>query len=229
MLTIVPTPIGNLEDMTLRAIRCLQESAYIAAEDTRHATILLRHFNISKPLISFHEHNEAARSVELIRRMKEGTKIALISDAGMPSISDPGYRLVQLCISENLPFTVLPGPSSVLTALVGSGFPPNKFYFGGFLPIKSGRRLAELHRAICRSETSLYFESPYRLVKSLAVLSKIAPLISVCVARELTKKFEEYYRGNATNVFTHFNIHPPKGEIVLLIQGPKDSIIAEYL
>ncbi len=219
MLTIIPTPIGNLEDITLRAIRCLRETDYIAVEDTRHASILLRHLEISKPLISFHEHNEAARSIELVSRMKGGQKVALISDAGMPGISDPGYRLIRLCIQENLPFTVLPGPSAILTALVGSGFPLDKFYFGGFLPNKSGRRLTELQQAVNRQETSLYFESPHRLVKSLTALTEISPCISVCVARELSKKFEEYRRGNAIDVLNHFTKHSPKGEIVLLIQG----------
>lgn len=219
MLTIVPTPIGNLEDITLRAICSLCEADCIAAEDTRHASILLRHLEISKPLLSFHEHNEASRSAELIVRMKEGLSVALISDAGMPGISDPGYRLIRACISENLPFTVLPGPSSVLTALVGSGLPSDEFHFAGFLPVKSGRRSAELYRAAGRPWTSIYFESPHRLVKSLTALVEIVPTIPVCVARELSKKFEEYQRGTAADVLTHFTAHPPKGEIVLLIYG----------
>jgi 16S rRNA (cytidine1402-2'-O)-methyltransferase len=217
VLTIIPTPIGNLQDITIRAVHSLREADYIAVEDTRHASILLRHLDISKPLISFHEHNEAARSAELLNRMKEGTKVALISDAGMPGISDPAYRLVRLCISEKIPFTVLPGPSAVLTALVGSGLPVDKFYFGGFLPNKSGRRLAELQEAVNRAETSIYFESPHRLIKSLTALAEIAPQILVCVARELSKKFEEYQRGSAAEVLAHFTAHPPKGEIVLLI------------
>ncbi len=219
MLTIIPTPIGNLEDITLRAIRSLREADYIAVEDTRHASILLRHLKIFKPLVSFHEHNEAARSAELIGRLKSGFQIALISDAGTPGISDPGSRLIRLCITENLPFTVLPGPSAIPTALVGSGFPAEKFYFGGFLPNKSGQRSMELQRAISRSETSIYFESPHRLIKSLTALVEIAPQISICVARELSKKFEEYRRGCAAEVLDHFVHHPPKGEIVLLIRA----------
>ncbi|PWU06680.1 MAG: 16S rRNA (cytidine(1402)-2'-O)-methyltransferase [Verrucomicrobia bacterium] len=220
MLTIIPTPIGNLGDITLRAIRSLREADYIAAEDTRHASILLRHLEISKPLVSFHEHNEAARSAELIGRLKNGFRIALISDAGMPGISDPGSRLIRLCIAENLYFTVLPGPSAILTALVGSGFPTEKFYFGGFLPNKSGQRCLELQRAVSRSETSVYFESPHRLVKSLTALVEIAPQILTCVARELSKKFEEYHRGSAADTLNHFLHRAPKGEIVLLIRAP---------
>lgn len=224
MLTIIPTPIGNLEDITLRAIRSLREADYIAVEDTRHASILLRHLEIFKPLVSFHEHNEAARSAELIGRLKSGFRVALISDAGMPGISDPGSRLIRLCITEKLPFTVLPGPSAVPTALVGSGFPTEKFYFGGFLPNKSGQRSTELQRAIQRQETSVYFESPHRLIKSLTALMEIAPQISICVARELSKKFEEYRRGSAAEVLEHFIHHPPKGEIVLLIHATRKPL-----
>ncbi|ALJ56352.1 Ribosomal RNA small subunit methyltransferase I [Candidatus Xiphinematobacter sp. Idaho Grape] len=219
MLTVIPTPIGNLEDITLRSVRAFLEADYIAAEDTRHTSILLQYLGVSKTLISFHRHNEASRTAQLITHIKAGYRVALSCDAGMPAISDPGYRLICACIQESLPFTVLPGPSAVLTALVGSGLPCHEFYFAGFLPVKLGKRAAELRQAAIRPWTSIYFESPYRLVKSLAILTETHPSISVCVAREISKKFEEYKRGTASEVLAYFTIHPPRGEIVLLICG----------
>lgn len=217
MLIIVPTPIGNLQDITLRALESLRTADVVAAEDTRHSGILLHHHGISKPMVSFHEHNEAARSASLVEEIAQGKTIALITDAGMPGVSDPGFRLVRACRERNLPVTVLPGPSAVLTALAGSGLPSNAFYFGGFLPVKSGRRRNELERAIAREETSIYFESPHRLIRSLEVLHEIAPSASVCVSRELTKKFEEYRRGQPGELLTHYQAHPPKGEITLVL------------
>ena len=221
MLTIVPTPIGNLGDITLRALETLRSADLVAAEDTRHTGMLLKHFEISKPLISFHEHNEASRTAELTERMAGGLNVAVVTDAGMPGLSDPGYRLVRACREKGLPVTVLPGPSAVLTALVGSGLPCHEHYFGAFLPVKSGQRENELTRAAAREETSVYFESPYRLVKSLEVLSRIAPEHRVCVARELTKKFEEYRAGSAAELLAHYTAHPPKGEITLVIAQPQ--------
>lgn len=217
MLTIVPTPIGNLQDITLRALEALRQADVVAAEDTRHSGLLLHHHGIRKPMVSFHEHNEASRTASLVDEIAAGKSVALITDAGMPGISDPGFRLVRACRERNLPVTVLPGPSAVLTALAGSGLPSNAFYFGGFLPVKSGRRRNELERAIAREETSIYFESPHRLVKSLEVLQEIAPTASVCVARELTKKFEEYRRSLPAELLAHYQAHPPKGEITLVI------------
>lgn len=226
MLTIVPTPIGNLEDITLRALEALKSADVIAAEDTRHSGILLKHFEISKPFVSYHEHNEASRTAELTVRMAEGLKVALITDAGMPGISDPGQRLIRACIEKNLPFTVLPGPCAAITGIVGSGLAGDSFYYGGFLPVKSGRRMAELTRAVEREQASVYYESPYRLVKSLAVLEEIAPGRTVCVARELSKKFEEYRRGEAKTLRAHYEAHPPKGEICLIIgeDNPKKKM-----
>jgi len=221
VLTIVPTPIGNLGDITLRALETLRSADLVAAEDTRHTGMLLKHFEISKPLISFHEHNEASRTAELTERMAGGLNVAVVTDAGMPGLSDPGYRLVRACREKGLPVTVLPGPSAVLTALVGSGLPCHEHYFGAFLPVKSGQRENELTRAAAREETSVYFESPYRLVKSLEVLSRIAPEHRVCVARELTKKFEEYRAGSAAELLAHYTAHPPKGEITLVIAQPQ--------
>lgn len=217
MLSVVPTPIGNRQDITLRAIEVLQASDLVAAEDTRHSGMLLQHLGIKKPFVSLHEHNESQRSAELVDRMAAGAHVALITDAGMPGISDPGHRLICLCIERGIPLTVLPGPSAVLTALVGSGFPADRFYFGGFLPVKSGRRGAEISRAAGRRETSIYFESPHRIVRTLEALQECCPTRTLCVARELTKTFEDYQRGTAGSLVAHFQKHPPRGEITLLV------------
>ena len=219
MLTLVPSPVGNLEDITLRALRLLREADLIAAEDTRHASILLKHHGISRPLISLHEHNEAQRSEQIAQRLAAGENIALLTDDGTPGISDPGYRVVQACLARGLEFTVLPGPTSILPALVGSGLPLHEFYFGGFLPVKSGRRRNTLAAALERRETSIFFESPHRIAKSLAVLAELAPERPVCVARELSKKFEEYWRGPAAELSARAEKQPPRGEICLLIAG----------
>jgi 16S rRNA (cytidine1402-2'-O)-methyltransferase len=219
MLYIVGTPIGNLSDITQRALEVLKSADVIAAEDTRHSGNLLRHFGIQKPLISYHEHNEAMRSEELAERVAAGEMVALITDAGMPSLSDPGARLIRKCIERDLPFTIAPGPSSILTALIGSGFSIGQFCFRGFLPVKSGQRERELRAAAERKETSIYFESPYRLTKSLAVCATIMPDRLLCVARELTKKFEEFRRGTAAELLSHYESKSPKGEITLVIAG----------
>lgn len=217
MLSVVPTPIGNRQDITLRAIEVLQAADLVAAEDTRHSGMLLQHLGIKKPFISLHEHNETQRSAELVDRMAGGAHVALITDAGMPGISDPGHRLIRTCIERGIPLTVLPGPSAVLTALVGSGFPSDRFYYGGFLPVKSGRRAAEIGRAAARKETSIYFESPHRIIRTLEALKESCPARTICVARELTKTFEDYQRGPAEALLAHFEKHPPKGEITLLV------------
>ena len=220
MLYVVATPIGNLGDITLRALEILKDVDLIAAEDTRHSGILLKHYQIKKPLISYHEHNEAMRTAQLIERLAVGEKIALITDAGTPGLSDPGARLIRECIKRELPFTVIPGPSSIATALVGSGFSAERFFFGGFLPNKSGQRERELRvAAAAREETSIYFESPYRLTKTLKTCGEIMPDRQLCVARELTKKFEEFRRGTPAELLIHYEAHPPKGEIVLVISG----------
>ena len=222
MLYVIATPIGNLGDMTLRALEALKSADVIAAEDTRHSGMLLKHFEISRPLISYHEHNEAMRTAHLIERLAAGETVALITDAGLPGISDPGARIIRECIKRNLAFTIVPGPSAILTALVGSGFATDKFFFGGFLPPKSGGRERDVRAAAAREETSIFFESPHRLVKTLAVASEIIPERELCVARELTKKFEEYRHGNAAELLAHYQEKPPKGEIVLLISGRED-------
>ena len=223
MLYIVATPIGNLGDITLRALELLKSVDVIAAEDTRHSGMLLKHFGINKPLVSFHEHNEAMRTAQLVERIVGGENVALVTDAGTPGLSDPGARLIRACIRRDLSFTVVPGPSSILTALVGSGFSTEKFFFGGFLPTKSGGRERELHAAATRDETSIFFESPYRLTKTLTAAIDLLQGRQLCVARELTKKFEEFRRGTASGLLAHYQTHPPKGEIVLLIQGSAAS------
>lgn len=217
-VVIVPTPIGNLGDITLRALEVLKIADRIACEDTRHSGQLLAHHGISgKPLVSLHEHNEARRAPELAEAARNGETIAVISDAGMPGISDPGYRLIQACLELNVNVEVLPGPSAVITALIGSGFPCHAFRFGGFLSVKPGKRRSALQEALDSGETGIFFESPHRLVSTLAILTEINPAARTCVARELTKKFETYHRGTAEELHTHFTIHPPKGEIVLLV------------
>src|SRR2546423_4703982 len=162
MLDVVATPIGNLGDIALRAIEVLKSADAVAGEDTRYSGVLLKHFEIKKPLVSFHEHNEAMRTAQLIERLATGENIALVTDAGMPGLSDPGARLIRECIRRDLSFTVVPGSSSILTALVGSGFEMEKFCFRGFLPVNSGQRERELRAANERQETTIFFESPYR-------------------------------------------------------------------
>jgi 16S rRNA (cytidine1402-2'-O)-methyltransferase len=227
VLSVVPTPIGNRQDITLRAIECLKSADLVAAEDTRHSGMLLHHLGIKKPFVSLHGHNESSRCGELAERIAGGAHVALVTDAGTPGISDPGRRLVEECVSRGLPVTVLPGACAATTALVGSGFPCDRFFFGGFLPVKSGRRARELSEAAARGETSVFYESPHRLEKTLAALADIAPQRRVCVARELTKTFEEYRRGTASELLAHFQSHPPKGEITLLIAGSETEDASE--
>ncbi len=220
MLYVVATPIGNLGDITLRALDALKSVDLVAAEDTRHSGILMKHLGIKKPFISYHEHNEAKRTEELVERLARGENIALITDAGTPGLSDPGLRLVRECIKRELSFTIIPGPSSILTAIIGSGFATEKFSFRGFLPVKSGQRARELRAAADCAETVIFFESPYRLNKTLAACVEVMPDRQLCIARELTKKFEEFRRGTAGALLVHYQAHPPKGEIVLVISGP---------
>ena len=219
MLYLVPTPIGNLGDITLRALEVLKAADIIACEDTRHSLHLLRHFGIAKPLVSYHEHNEARRTAEFIEQLVAGKTIAVISDAGMPGISDPGHRILRACRERGVPFTVLPGASAVITGLIGSGFDATQFFYAGFLPVKSGGRERDLRAAAERTETTVFFESPHRLVKTLTAAAALLPGRPMCVARELTKTFEEYRRGTAAELLAHYTAHPPKGEIVLLVSG----------
>lgn len=218
LVYFLPTPIGNLGDITLRTIEILQECDLIACEDTRHTKRLLNHLEISKPTVSLNAQSEERKVPELIARLQsEQIKLAVVSDAGMPAVSDPGQRLIQACLSEGVPYTVLPGPSSVLTALVGSGFPAHHFLFGGFLPMKKGKKQRLLEQATQADHTTLYFESPHRLPTALNLLAEVAPEHPTCVARELTKIYETYHRGTAQELATYYTEHPPKGEIVLVV------------
>lgn len=219
MLYLVATPIGNLGDITLRALEVLKGADVIAAEDTRHSGNLLRHYEIHKPLVSYHEHNEAQRTAELLEKLRDGANIAVITDAGMPGISDPGHRLLRACIEQSLPYTIIPGASAVLTALIGSGFDAEQFFYGGFLPPKSGGREREVLAAGRRAETSIFFESPHRILKTLEVFLQHLPERTLCVARELTKQFEEFRIGLPADLVAHYTAHPAKGEIVLLVRA----------
>jgi 16S rRNA (cytidine1402-2'-O)-methyltransferase len=219
MLYVVATPIGNLGDITLRALEVLKSVDLIAAEDTRHSGLLMKHLGIKKQFISYHEHNEARRTAELVERLARGENIGLITDAGTPGLSDPGLRLIRECIKRELSFTIVPGPSSILTALVGSGFSTERFSFRGFLPVKAGQRERELRAAAESGETVIFFESPYRLIKTLGACVDVMPDRELCIARELTKKFEEFRRGTASELLAHYEVHPPKGEIVLMISA----------
>ncbi len=216
-LFVVATPIGNLEDITLRALRTLREADLVAAEDTRHTAVLLNHYEIEKPLVSYHQFNEAKRVADFRRQLAEGRRIALVSDAGFPGISDPGERLIAACIADGVEVEVIPGPSAVLHALAASGFPMSPFHFAGFLPVKGGQRARELARLQDRAFTTVWFESPYRIQRTLDELARQFPERPVCVARELTKKFEEILRGPAAEVAAATREKRWKGEITLVV------------
>lgn len=218
-LYIIPTPIGNLEDITLRALRLLNEVDFILAEDTRTSSVLLKHFKISKPVFSFHQHNEHKAVEKYIQEMASGKVVALISDAGTPSISDPGFLLVRECIKNNISIECLPGATAFVPALVNSGFPINTFLFMGFLPLKKGRQTL-LKKLVEEERTMVFYESPFRLVKTLQEFELcFSEKRNVCVCRELTKKFEETKRGTLADVITYYTQHSPKGEIVIVLQG----------
>lgn len=220
VIQLVATPIGNLGDITYRAVEVIRSADLVACEDTRHSRRLLDHLGIhGRELVSLHDHNERARVPQVIERALEGARVVYLSDAGMPGISDPGYRLVNAAIEAGVPVEVIPGPSAVITALAGSGLPSDAFYFGGFLAVKSGRRSRELGESLSRRETSIFFESPHRLVATLESLRELDPAREVCVARELTKKFETFHRGTVSALLEEFTAKPPKGEITLLIRG----------
>lgn len=221
-LYVVGTPIGNLEDITLRALRILKEVDLIACEDTRHTQKLLQHYNLEKPLLSYHEHNELTRSSELLIKLEQGAKIALVSDAGMPLVSDPGYRLVTLCLRHKIPVVPIPGPSALVAALAGCGLPGEEFVFVGFLPARSGRRRRSLERLRLEDRTIVLYEAPHRLQESIADAIEILGDRPACLARELTKVHEEFRRGNLSDLAQHLNDHPARGEITLLI-GPPDA------
>jgi len=213
-LVVCPTPIGNLEDITLRVLSALREADVVACEDTRRTRVLLDRYGVRAKLVSYHEHNEQARSAELVGRMREGAVVALVSDAGMPLVSDPGYVLVRGCVAAGLPVEVLPGPSAAITALVASGLPADEWHFHGFLPRKKG----ELRRVLAEPVGTLVaFESPRRLPATLELLAELDAEREVAVCRELTKAHEEVVRGTAAELAARYAAGPPKGEIVLVL------------
>jgi 16S rRNA (cytidine1402-2'-O)-methyltransferase len=217
-LYLVATPIGNLEDITYRAVRILGEVDLIACEDTRQTRKLLDHYGISKPVVSYHEHNEAARAEELVAKLLAGTNVALVSDAGMPLVSDPGYRLVQAAIHSAIQVVPVPGPAALVAALAASGLATDSFYFGGFLPAKSGQRARALEALKDQTETLVFYEAPHRILETLADVERVMGSRPVVVARELTKLHEEFLRGSAGEVRAVLALRPAiKGEITLVI------------
>ncbi len=222
-LIVVSTPIGNLEDISIRAINSLKASDLIACENTKHSSILLNKYEITSKRISLHKFNEASRIDSLIKALDEGKSVAYISDAGTPLISDPGARLVNKVASANHQIQIIPGPSAVTSAIAGAGLPADKFFFGGFLSTKKGARSKELEQALLREETSVFFESPHRIKSTLEILNEKSPERQLVIAREMTKKFEEFIRGTVKEIKNTFNERSPKGEFVLIISGAKLS------
>jgi 16S rRNA (cytidine1402-2'-O)-methyltransferase len=218
-LVVCPTPIGNLEDITLRVLAALREADVVACEDTRRTRVLLDRYGVKAHLLSYHEHNERERARELVKRMLDGQVVALVSDAGTPLVSDPGFVLVRESVAAGLAVEVLPGPSAALAALVASALPADRWRFAGFLP----RKRPELERLFSEADTLVAFESPRRVAASLAVLASIDPERSVAVARELTKLHEEVVRGTASELAERYASGPPKGEIVLVVGPPTAS------
>jgi 16S rRNA (cytidine1402-2'-O)-methyltransferase len=226
-LVVCPTPIGNLEDVTLRVLSALREADVVACEDTRRTRVLLERYGVSARLVSYHEHNEERRAAELVERMRSGAVVALVSDAGMPLVSDPGYVLVRACVAAGLPVEVLPGPSAAVTALVASGLPADEWRFAGFLPRKKGELRGVLSKP---GGTLVAFESPRRLPATLELLASLAPEREAAVCRELTKAHEEVVRGTAAELAARYAGAPPKGEIVLVLGplaagGPGDAAL----
>jgi 16S rRNA (cytidine1402-2'-O)-methyltransferase len=220
-LYLVATPIGNLEDITLRAIRILKEADIIACEDTRQTQKLLQHYEIRAEMVSYHEHNEMTRSPELVIELEQGAKIALVSDAGTPGISDPGHRLVTLCLRHHIPVVPIPGPSALVAALAASGLPTDEFLFVGFLPPRSGARRKALDALKAETRTLVFYEAPHRVVETLADAADILGPRSAVLARELTKIHEEFLRHPLPELLEAARKRAPRGEITLLI-GPAD-------
>jgi 16S rRNA (cytidine1402-2'-O)-methyltransferase len=219
-LYLVATPIGNLEDITLRALRTLKECDVVAAEDTRRTGQLLKHFGLSKPLLSYFQFNEAKRSEEILERLQRGEKIALVTDAGSPGISDPGERVVRAARAAGLRVEAVPGPCALVTALTASGLPADEFHFIGFLPHKSGQRRKQLEALREFAGTLVLYESPYRIGKLLTELAEVFPERQIVLARELTKKFEEFLRGTPAELLEVIQKRSLKGEFVVLIAPP---------
>jgi 16S rRNA (cytidine1402-2'-O)-methyltransferase len=223
-LILVPTPIGNLEDITLRAIKTLQAADIIFAEDTRVTKKLLNHLGIEKHVLPFHSHNEHKILQAVIDKIKSNSKSVLVSDAGTPGISDPGFLLIRSCIENNIPVSCLPGPTAAIPALVASGFPCDRFCFEGFLPHKKGRQ-TKLQQLSQEERTLILYESPHRLVKCLSQIEEFFGADrKVCVVRELSKIYEEYKRGTAMDVRNYYENNPPKGEIVIIVEGKTTEV-----
>ena len=220
-LYVVGTPLGNLEDMTFRAVRMLQAVDLIAAEDTRHTGKLLAHFQITTPQISYHEHNRHSRIGEVLHHLQERQQaVALVSDAGMPGISDPGYELVAACVEAQIPVVPIPGPTAAMTALCVSGLPSDRFVFEGFLPLKGKERSARLEAIAQSDRTIILYEAPHKLIKTLEdLVAALGGDRPVTLGRELTKRFEEFWRGTLAAALTHYQSSAPKGEFTLIIQG----------
>ena len=219
-LILVPTPIGNLEDITLRALRVLREADRVAAEDTRRTGRLLAHYEIKKPMMSFHEHNEARQSAHIVELMEAGETVALVSDAGTPGISDPGIRAVRAAREAGFPVEVLPGATALVPALVVSGLASDRFIFEGFMPRKSGARRRLFESLTDEKRSVIFYESPYRAAKSMAELAAIHPQRPVALIREISKLHEEVLRGSAAELAERLSAKPPKGELVLIIGPP---------
>ncbi|MCD6012389.1 MAG: rsmI [Flavipsychrobacter sp.] len=221
-LYLVPSPIGNLGDITYRAVEVLRNADVILCEDTRTSGVLLRHYDIQKPLTPYHQHNEHKVLPHLIEQIMAGKKFALITDAGTPGISDPGFLLVRECVRNNIPVECLPGATAFVPALVQSGIPANRFVFEGFLPLKKGRQTM-LKKLAKEERTIILYESPHRLVKTLQELATyLGAERQAAVCRELTKMFEETNKNTLTALAAHYEAHPPKGEIVIVVEGLSD-------
>ena len=218
-LYVVPTPVGNLEDMTIRAVRVLNEVDLILAEDTRTSSVLLKHFDIHTPMTSHHKFNEHKTVEHLVERIQQGTTVALISDAGTPAISDPGFLLVRACVSRDIEVECLPGATAFVPALVNSGLPNDRFCFEGFLPQKKGRQTKFKELAV-EERTMIFYESPFRIVKTLEQMAEYwGAERKASVSREISKKFEETVRGTLSELIVHFTENPPKGEFVMVVEG----------
>ena len=219
-LYVVGTPIGNLEDMTFRAVRILQTVDLIAAEDTRHTGKLLQHFQVKAPQLSYHDHNRNSRIPDLLKHLSEGKAIALVTDAGMPGISDPGYELVKACIEAKIPVVPIPGASAVITALSAAGLPTEQFVFEGFLPAKGGDRRERLESLQAEARTIIFYEAPHRTRQTLQDLADVLGLErQVVLARELTKLHEEFWRGTIRDAIAHYSEREPQGEYTLVVAG----------
>ena len=228
-LYLVPTPIGNLQDMTFRSVQILKEVDLICAEDTRNTGLLLKHFEIETKQYSFHEHNAYEKIPDLLERLKSGLSLAQVSDAGMPSISDPGHDLVKAAIAEDIPVVALPGASAGITALIASGLAPQPHIFYGFLPRKKGQQIDFFKEKVSYPETQIFYESPYRVVDTLENMHEVYGNRQVTLVRELTKLYEEYQRGSISEILDYIDSNPLKGECLLIVAGASENDREENL